>query len=156
MQSQRHWSLTSKRAQVTVWGGLCVLIIACVLQGKLSAPKQGPSKQVSSIPIPVLPTAGLYDTAPINPRRQIAVRLGASGPTAKQDDHWGECAAFSHYHPTINELGYPQYVPQPYEDGRWALPLDGLCHDDVSDKPIGARPKLPKPQYVPNKKAIWV
>ena len=70
LTSYPHWS-NQKKANIAIWGGLCVLIIACVLQGKLSAPNSVPSRQVSSIPIPVLPTAGLYDTAPINPRTEI-------------------------------------------------------------------------------------
>lgn len=55
-------------------------------------------------------------------------RLGvATGVQVLQDDAWGECPAFSHYHSTL--IG------------------DGKCHADIDDSPLGDRKVLPNPRH---------
>lgn len=108
----------------------------------------------------------------IDPRSLHRIWLAAD--KTLRDDHWGECPAWTHPHPLLSDLGYPKYVPQPYDDGRWAIPLDGLCHDNLTDLPLcqdvlaagcedcGActaspqKRRPPKTKFKPDPKATWV
>lgn len=95
--------------------------------------------------------------AQIDPRRQMAVSLAASGSTAKtQDDGFGVCPAFTHFHPYIKAIpehgGYADNMYSPVIPLKW---LDGLCHRDDDDSPIKERPRLPKPQFKPDPKSKW-
>jgi hypothetical protein len=57
---------------------------------------------------------------------------GAVRAPVLQDDAWGECPAFSHYHSFEPASG----------DSR----LDGKCHADIDDSPLGDRKVLPNPK----------
>lgn len=92
-------------------------------------------------------SASLNSKVLIDPRTGMAVTVAASGPTA--NDREGECPAFTHRHATVEEVNSGKDYPTPLPDLNRGLlvapPLDGLCHDNNTDKPIEEQPKLPKP-----------
>lgn len=63
-----------------------------------------------------------------------------------QDDAWGECPAFSHKHAKTSEVDKSGAFPLDPVDTFRDFILDGLCHDDETDAPIGARKVLPNPR----------
>lgn len=85
-----------------------------------------------------------------------------------RDDHWGECAAFTHHHATPEEIDRDPYahLAMAFEYDKWAetakdgepshITLDGLCHDDKTDEPIRDRPTLHKPKFKPDPKSKWM
>lgn len=150
MQSLKNWSLASK-VNAVVWILLILLTTLCIhVQTRTSRYSDGmtdQSERGKSTADSISKPAG--EEAPFNPRTGIAVRVAASGPTAKQDDHWGECPAFQHYHSMKWE------AEEPLDSAYRTVIRDGLCHDDKTDEPIKERPKLSKPRFKPNPKAAW-
>jgi hypothetical protein len=68
-------------------------------------------------------------------------------PSAKplQDDGYGMCPAFQHYHPTEDQaLKNPAYGGLIIDGKIGTLELDGLCHRDSDDAAIKDRKVLPK------------
>lgn len=76
------------------------------------------------------------DKTPITHPAAAGGETTSSPVKTLQDDAWGECPAFSHYHEPVAEQ-------EP--DGRvWVG--DGKCHADIDDSPLGDRKILPNPK----------
>lgn len=154
----RNWSLKSRIASA-VWFALGVTLVLCIVQQDQSpATRTDHGKQAIPSNLKTLPSAGPLELAPFDPRRVNPVALGASKSTGKQDDAWGQCPAFTHYHATPAEVlsngGYDAGPGHNFDLWYGIVSLDGLCHDDKTDEPIKERPKLPKPK--PNPKDVWL
>lgn len=121
-------------------------VVLTVLLASTFLPARRLSRQNGSV---------LRITAQIDPRSETPILLAASGPIGKsQDDGFGVCPAFTHWHPDVEAMDGPDKEwDEPFDYFRKEAMLDGLCHRDDDDSPIKERPKLRKPQFKPN--PIW-
>lgn len=156
LQSLRTWSPLSKVAGVEFLVLLVLLPVAFVRMEPSRATNLAPLKSAESTTAEPTPTA-TQSEAPIDRRSVTPIALAASESIGVlQDDAWGQCPAFSHRHPTVEEaLRNPAYAALVKDGMIGDLVLDGLCHDD-NELPIGNRTKLPKPQFKPDPEMIWL
>jgi hypothetical protein len=80
-----------------------------------------------------------------------------TGLSGTQDDGFGVCPAFTHFHPLIGVGGATGGDPhQNPPVTLMGMAMDGLCHDDTTDQPVKERPKLPKPKFKPDPHNKWL
>jgi hypothetical protein len=100
------------------------------------------------IPLLSLTLLAVTLQAQFDPRTQTTAKGGDKGSAGLRDDGYGMCPAFSHYHPTVDDIGRHPNELLPWvdtkENGTWPA-LDGLCHRDSDDAAIKDRKVLPKP-----------
>jgi hypothetical protein len=132
----------------------CLPVVTLVL---LLVPSSGQAQHLPGWEENTSNTSAGHLTAQFDPRSQTPAKGGGkTGSAGTQDDGFGVCPAFSHYHEPINKEGGISNLQERAErDFRWDLNMsDGKCHRDDNDEPIKERPKLPKPN--PNPKDKWL
>lgn len=165
----RNRSLRDKLALVPLAMFFALLPVAIVRTGQSPEPRQERSKQGVPTLTEVLPTATQSPKAPVRPRTRTPIRVAENTsigkvPCAKikpqgctQDDGYGSCPAFTHRHPVMGTGGATGGDANPTPPVvLMGSVMDGLCHRDDDDSPIKERTKLPKAQFKPDPKRVWL
>ncbi len=94
-------------------------------------------------------------TAQIDPRRTTPADPGGkTGPAGTQNDGFGVCPAFTHYH--IDWRDHELIEMSPEDRTKAMVFLDGKCHRDDNDAPINEKPDLKRSKIKPDPKDKWL